>query len=189
MMKKMLMTWPKIDSLIWLACTKAKMLQKIVLLKIWNCFKISRIWRNSHLSDMHFSQKLQWVLLLQDCFNIQNVIPCSWQKILLLTRVILKSFQKKKEDSSLCHALLWSYFFDLVMLCYTLPCFSWHTLHQRQEFWALQFIPHVLGTKNEIYYSPVTIHCHYSPSLFIRYYSWHCLLRIFSYLRGVVPYV
>ena len=29
---------------------------------------------------MHFSQKLQWVLLLQDCFNIQNVIPCSWQR-------------------------------------------------------------------------------------------------------------
>ena len=138
------------------------MLQKIVLLKIWNCFKISRIWQNSHLFDMHFSQKLQWVLLLQDCFNIQNVIPCSWQKILLLTRVILKSFQKKKEDSSLCHALLWSYFFDLVILCYTLPCFSWHNLHQIQEFWVLQFIPHILGTKNEIYYSPITIHRHYS---------------------------
>ena len=84
-------------------------------------------------------------------------------KILLLTKVILKSFQNKMEDSSLCHALLWSYFFALVILCYTLSCFSWHNLHQRQEFWVLQFIPHVLGTKNEIYYSPVTIHL----SLFI----------------------
>ena len=92
-------------------------------------------------------------------------------KILLLTKVILKSFQKKKEDSSLCHAILWSYFFALVMLCYTLPCFSWHNLHQRQEFWVLQFIPHVLGTKKEIYYSPVTIHCHYSLSLFTCHYS------------------
>ena len=69
MMKKMLKTWPKIDSLICLACTKAKMLQKIVLQKIWNCFKISWIWRNSHLSDMHFGQNLHWLLLLQDCFN------------------------------------------------------------------------------------------------------------------------
>ena len=35
MMKKMLMTWPKIDSIIWLACTKAKMFQKIVLLELF----------------------------------------------------------------------------------------------------------------------------------------------------------
>ena len=35
MMEKMLMTWPKIDSIIWLACTKAKMLQKIVLLELF----------------------------------------------------------------------------------------------------------------------------------------------------------
>ena len=31
--------------------------------------------------------------------------------------------------------------------------------------------------------------CHYSLSLFIRYCSWHCSLRNFAYLRGVVPYV
>ena len=96
----------------------------------------------------------------------KNVIPCSWQKILFLTRVILKSFQKKKKDSSLC---LWSYFFDLVMLCYILSCFSWHILLQGQEFWVLQLIPHVLGTKIEIYYSPVTIHCYHSLSLFTSY--------------------
>ena len=30
-----------------------------------------------------------------------------------------------------------------------------------------------------------TIHCHYSMSLFICYYSWHCSLRIFAYLRGL----
>jgi len=33
-------------------------------------------------------------------------------------------FPKEKEESSLGHALLWSYFFALVMLCYILPCFS-----------------------------------------------------------------
>ena len=53
----------------------------------------------------------------------KNVIPCSWQKILLLTMVILKSFQKKKKNSSLC---LWLYFFDLIVLCYILSCFFWH---------------------------------------------------------------
>ena len=67
--------------------------------------------------------------------------------------------KRKKKDSSLC---LWSYFFDLVMLCYIFSCFSWHILLQGQEFWVLQLIPHVLGTKIEIYYSPVTIHCYYS---------------------------
>ena len=107
-------------------------------------------------------------------FQYSKCDPMLMTKILLLTRVILKSFQKKKEDSSLCHTLL------LVMLCYTLPSFSWHNLHQRQEFWVLQLIPHVLGTKIEI---------HYSLLLFTRYYSWHCLLWIFAYLRGVVPYI
>ena len=34
------------------------------------------------------------------------------------------------------------------------------------------------------HYSPVTIHCHYS-SVTVHDYS----LRIFAYLRGVVPYV
>ena len=187
-------------------------------------------------------------------------------KIFLLTRVILKSFQKKKEDSSLCHALLfghallhfvmllltystprtrilsstthssrfgdknWNLLFTcyyskcdpiqkhrisswqkycfwqgsfwrlfkrkrkilhyamlhfLVMLCYILSCFSWHILLQGQEFWVLQLILHVLGTKFEIYYSPVTIHYYYSLSLFTRY----CSLRIFAYLRGVIPYI
>ena len=80
-------------------------------------------------------------------------------------------------------------FFALVMTYYTLPCFFWQNLHQRQEFWVLQFIPHVLGTKNEIYYSSVTIHCYYSLSLFTCYCSWHCSLWIFAYLKGVVPYI
>ena len=117
MMKKMLMTWPEIDSLIWLACTKAKILQKIVLLKNWNCFKISQNWRNSHLSDMHFSLKFQWVLLLQDCFNIQNVIPCScwrycfWQGL----------FSKRKRK--ILHAYLCHIFHALVIIYFTLPCF------------------------------------------------------------------
>ena len=79
-----------------------------------------------------------------------------------------------------------------IMLCFTFWscfvtfwCFSWHILLQGQEFWVLQLIPHVLGTKFEIYYSPVTIHCYYSLSLFTRY----CSLRIFAYLRGVAPYI
>ena len=38
--------------------------------------------------------------------------------ILLLTRIILKTFQKKKKDSSFGHAI------DLVMLCSILSCFS-----------------------------------------------------------------
>ena len=99
-------------------------------------------------------------------------------KILLLTMVILKSFQKKKEDSSLCHALLWSYFFDLVMLCYTLPCFSWHNLHQRQEFWVLQFIPTFWGQKMKftIHLSLFTVTIH--PLLFMTLFTPNfCLFK------------
>ena len=164
---------------------KGQNASKLVLLKTWNCFKISWIWQNSHLSDMHFSQKLRWVLLLQDCFSIQNVISCSQQKYCFWQESFWRISKRKRK---ILHYAM-PYFFDLVMLCSTLPCFSWHNLYQRQEFWVLQLIPHVLGTKNEIYYSPVTIHYYYSLSLFTCYCSWHCSLRIFAYLRGVVPYI
>ena len=143
------------------------MLQKIVLLKNWNCFKISLIWRNSYLFDMLFSQKLQWVLLLQDYFKIQKCDPILPTKILLLTRIILKTFQEKKKRFLIML---------LVMLCSILSCFSWHILLQGQEFWVPQLIPHVLGQKVKF-----TIHL----SLFTCYYS----LRNFAYLRGVVPYI
>ena len=111
--------------------------------------------------------------------------PVLITKILLLTKVTLKSFQKKMK---ILHYSMPSFshtFFALVMIYYTLPYFSWQKLHQRQEFPALPFIPHVLGQKVKftIHLSLFTITIHLS--LFIRYCSWHCSLRIFSYLRGL----
>ena len=183
MMKKMLMTWPEIDSPIWLACTNAKMLQKIVLLKNWNCSKISRNWRNSYLSDMHYGLKFQWVLLLQDCFNIQNVIPCSCRRYCFWQGLF---WRLSKRERKILHAYLLSYF----------PCFGHNLLH----FAMLLLTQYAPKTKilssttyspcfGEIYYSSVTIHCYYSLSLFTCYYSWHCSLRNFAYLKGVVPYI
>ena len=137
---------------------KSQNASKIMLLKNWNCFKI--FWRNSHLSDMHFSQKLQWVLLLQDCFNIQNVIPCSCQGYCFWQGSFWSLSKRRRK------ILHYTMLHFLVMLCYILSCFSWHILLLGQEFWVLQLIPHVLGAKSEIYYSPVTIHCYYSLSLF-----------------------
>ena len=99
--------------------------------------------------------------LLQDC---DPMLPT---KILLLTRIILKTFQEKKKRFLIML---------LVMLCSILSCFSWHILLQGQEFWVPQLIPHVLGQKVKF-----TIHL----SLFTCYYS----LRNFAYLRGVVPYI
>ena len=91
------------------------MLQKIVLLKNWNCFKI--FWRNSHLSDMHFSQKFQWVLLPQDCFNIQNAIPCSFRRYCFWQGSFWSLSKRKKEDSSclpfVIFSMLWSWFTTL----------------------------------------------------------------------------
>ena len=147
------------------------MLQKIVLLKNWNCFKIPRIWRNSHLFDMLFSQKFQWVLLLQDYFKIRKYDPMLMTQILLLT----------KKDASLC---FWSCFwfshalshFIMFLLTYSTP---------RTRILSSTTHSPCFGAKSEIYYSSVTIYCYYSLSLFTCYYS----LRIFAYLRGVVPYI
>ena len=98
--------------LFWLTCTKAKMLQKIV-----NCFKTSRIWRNSHLSVMYFSQKFQWVLLLQGFFNIQNMIPCSCRRSCFWQGLFWSLSKKKREDSSclpfVIFFMLWSWFSTL----------------------------------------------------------------------------
>ena len=109
------------------------------------------------LVNMHFSQKFQWVLLLQDCFNIQNVISCSRQKYCFWQWSFWRLSKRKRKN--LHYAMLHL----LVKFCYILSCFSWHILLRGQEFWVLQLIPHVLGTKIEIHYSPVTIHYYYSP--------------------------
>ena len=104
--------------------------------------------------------------------------PMLMPKILLLTRAILESFQKEKGRFLMppfCHI-----FYALVMILYTLPCFLWHHLLQRQEFWVLQLIPHVLGQKMKF-----TIHFTIHLSLFTCY----CSLRNFAYLRGAVPYI
>ena len=57
----------------------------------------------------------------------------------------------------------------------------WPRFSHCQKF---QMILHVLKTKRNLLFT-----YHYSLSLFIRHYSWHCSLRIFVYLRGIVPYV
>ena len=172
------------ESLIWLACIKAKMLQKLCY---WKSETVSRypgfserFWF-SYLSSLHNGQ---------DCFNIQKCDPMLMTKIFLKIDASDKGhfevFPKEKEESSLCHALLWSYFLFHVMLCfghafmlcYTFPCFSWKNLYQRQKFSALQLIPHVLETKREIYYSlslfTITIH----PLLFMTLFTPNfCLFK------------
>ena len=65
---------------------------------------------------MHFSQKLQWVLLLQDCFNIQNVITCSCQKYCFWQESFWRLSKRKRK---ILHAHLLSYFL----------CFSHDLLH------------------------------------------------------------
>ena len=119
----------------------------------------------------------------------KNVIPYFWQRyswkfiwsdlnFMLLTKLILKSFKKKRKESSSCHALLWSCFHAL-----TLPCFSWKNLQKTKNFSSTIDSPCFGDKRRNLLFS------HYSLSLFIRYCSWHYSLRIFSYLRGVVPYI
>ena len=89
--------------------------------------------------------------------------PTLMPKFLLLTIDMLESFQKK---GKILHASLLSYFL----------CFSHDSLH----FAMIPLTPSAtktiilgspthsprFGAKNEIYYSSVTIHCHYSLVLF-----------------------
>ena len=102
----------------------------------------------------------------------KNVIPCSWQryswKLMLLTQLNLKSFKKKKEASSSCHALHWPCFVYHVMLCfgYALfwPCHaSLDKICTKDKNSQLyNWFPTFWRQKGEIHYSLVTIHYHYS---------------------------
>ena len=154
----------KNDSLIWLACTKAKMLKNCVSKKLELFQDIPNL---AELPFVRYAlqSKVSMSTTTSRLFQYSKCDPMLIPKILLLTRVILKSFQKKKGRffmPTFCHI-----FYALVMIYYTLPCFFWHTLHQRQEFWVLQLISHVLGQKVKftIHLSlfTITIHCHYSP--------------------------
>ena len=149
------------------------MLQKIV-----NCFKTSRNWWNSHMSVMYFGQKFQWVLLLQGCFNIQNMIPCSCRRSCFWQGWFWSLSKKKREDSSclpfVIFSMLWSWFSTLCHASSDTICSKNKNLKFYNSF------PTFWGKKWNLLFI-----CHYSLSLFTCYY----LLRIFAYLRGVVPYI
>ena len=182
----MVYTNKEIDSLILTDLHKGQNTSKFVLLKNWNCFKISRIWRNSYLSVMHFGQKFKWVLLLQGCFNIQNVIPCSCRRYCFWQGLFWSLSKKKKEDSSclpfVIFFMLWSWFSTLCHASSDTICSKDKNFEFYNSFptfwgkkWNLLFVCHY-----SLLLFTVTIHC---------YYSWHCSLRIFAYLKGVVPYI
>ena len=96
---------------------------------------------------------------------------------MLLTKVILKSFQKKmKNFHKAMPCFGHTFFIMLVMLsCFTILCHaSPDKICTKDKFSALQLIPHALGTKREIYYSPVTIH----PLLFMTLFTPNfCLFK------------
>ena len=114
-------------------------------------------------------------------------------QIMLLTKDHFEDFPKEKERFFIGHAL-----FHLVMLLltYSLHYAFGHALFHfviflltysapRTRIWSPTTHFPRFGEKSEIYYSSITIHCYYSLSLF----TCHYLLRIFAYLRGVVPYI
>ena len=127
---------------------------------------------------MHFGQKFQWVLLLQGCSNIQNVIPCSCRRSCFWQGLFWSLSKKKWEDSSclpfVIFSMLWSWFSTL---CHA----SSDTIYSKDKnFKFYNSFPTFWGKKWNLLFI-----CYYSLSLFTCYYS----LRIFAYLRGVVPYI
>ena len=158
------------------------MLQKIV-----NCFKTSWIWRNSHLSVMHFGQKFQWVLLLQGCFNIQNVIPCSCWRSCFWQGLFWSLSKKKREDSSclpfVIFSMLWSWF---SILCHA----SSDTICSKDKnFEFYNSFPTFWGKKWNLLFT-VTIHCYYSLRIFCLFKEGCPLYfkQVFSVLSsGLLP--
>ena len=100
---------------------------------------------------------------------------------MLLTKPILKSFQKKREASSSCHALLWSCFLYHVMLCFDLAMLLLTKSAPKTKIFSSTIDSPRFGDKKEKF----TIHYHYSSVTI--YDTVH--FKIFAYLRGVVPYI
>ena len=75
-------------------------------------------------------------------------------------------------------------FFALIMIYYTLPCFFLQNLHQRQEFQLYNCFPTFWGKKWNLLFI-----YHYSLLLFTVSIHLYYSLRIFAYLRGVIPYI
>ena len=130
-----------------------------MFLKIRKCFKIPRIWRKililPFLFDMHFSQKLQWVLLLQDCFNAHN-------KNIASDKGHFEDFPKEKGRFFIMPCFtFWSYF---VTFCHASPNIF---CSKDKNFEFYNAFPTFWGQKVKftIHLSlfTVTIHCHYSP--------------------------
>ena len=88
-------------------------------------------------------------------FQYSKCDPMLMPKILLLTRVIMESFQKKKEDSSclplVIFSLLWSWF---TTLCHA----SSDKICTKDKNFSSTIVSPRFGAKSEIYYSSITIH-------------------------------
>ena len=173
-MKKMLRTRSEIN--IWLACTKAKMLQKELLQDI---ILQKRIASRHLLPFVRYAlqSKVPMSAITSSMLQYSKCNPILMSNILLLTKD--GSLSKKKKGgfsmTTFCHIP-----YALVMILYTLPYLLWQNMLQGQEYRVSQLIPHVLGQKMKF-----TIHCYYSLSLFTCY----CSLWNFAYLRGAVPYI
>ena len=131
---------------------------------------------------MHFSQKLQWVLLLQDCFNIQNVIPCSWQRYCFWQGSFWSLSKRKRKilHYAFGHTfLIWSCF---VTLCHASPNII---CTKDKTFGFYNSFPTFGGQKLKftIHLSlfTVTIHCHYSPV------TIHDTVSLRSLFKGSCP--
>ena len=136
-----------------------------MFLKIRKCFKIPRIWQKililPFLFDMHFSQKLQWVLLLQDCFNAHD-------KNIASDKGHFEDFPKEKGRFFIMPCFTFWYCF--VTFCHASPdIFCSKDKNFRSTIVSLHF-----GAKGEIYYSSVTIHLLLFMTLFT---SNFCLFK------------
>ena len=98
----------------------------------------------------------------------------------LYSPMLLTQYAPKTNSLCFCHATL---FFPMLLTHYA----------PKTRIWSLTTDSPCFGQKRKItihcYYSSVTIHYHYSLSLFTGTIHCYCSLRIFAYLRGAIPYI
>ena len=116
-------------------------------------------------------------------------VDMKWSQPHASDKAHFKVLQKEKEGIFIMSS------FALVMLsCFAMPWPCPASLdkictNKKTKIFSSTIDSPCFGEKKKKFTIQLLFTYYYSLSLFIRYCSWYCSLRIFAYLRGVVPYV
>ena len=146
---------------------------------------------------MLFSQKLQWGLLLQDCFNIQKCDPILMTKDIVFDKSHFEVFSKEKERFFIMTLVILFWFrhallhFVMLLLTYFAPRIrilssTTHSPRFGDKNWNLLFTCHYslsLFTCYCLYIYIIPISCHISYHyVFYRFTKLHVTMHFELYI-------